>query len=80
MENNIRVIRQAKGLSQQALADLAGLSRLTVTYAEKGTNEPTIDTGAKIAKALNVSFEDLFFNQNVHVDIHGLTNDKEVSE
>lgn len=80
MENNIKVIRQSKGLSQQALADLAGLSRLTIIYAEKGINKPTIETGTKIAKALHVSFEDLFFNQNVYPRVQGLKNDEEVSK
>lgn len=81
MRNNIKVIRQAKRLSQQSLADRAGLSRLTIVNAEAGTSEPKIETGNKIAQALGVNFEDLFFNQNVHLDVQGLRDQpKETSK
>jgi transcriptional regulator with XRE-family HTH domain len=55
---NIRKFRTKKGVSQDALSKLAGISFNTVTKIEAGdTPNPTIDTVKKIAKALDVSID-----------------------
>jgi len=55
---NIRKFRTKKGVSQDTLSKLAGVSFNTVTKIEAGdTPNPTIETVNKIAKALDVSID-----------------------
>ena len=53
-------MRKAKGFSQEKLARLADVANNTITKIEAGKNQnPTLDTLKKIAKALEVSVDDL---------------------
>lgn len=61
MENKLQQIRNQKGLSQEELADKAGVSRLVVTRIESQTHEPSIRITRKLAKALGVKIGDIFF-------------------
>jgi len=57
---NIKQYRQEKGLSQDKLSKLADLSLNTVVKIELDESpNPTIETIQKIAKALDVSVDDL---------------------
>ncbi|HED38606.1 MAG TPA: XRE family transcriptional regulator [Ignavibacteria bacterium] len=57
---NIRKHRKQKGLSQDKLSKLADISHATMIKIESGgIQSPTIDTVQKIAKALDVSLDDL---------------------
>lgn len=57
---NIKQYRQDKGLSQDKLSKLADLSLNTVVKIELDESpNPTIETIQKIAKALEVSVDDL---------------------
>ena len=57
---NIRRYRKKLGLSQDKLSKLAGVAYNTVVKIESGENQnPTITTVQKIAKALNVSLDEL---------------------
>jgi len=57
---NIKKLRQEKGISQDRLSKLADLSLNTIVNIESGNNpNPTIETLEKIAKALNVSIDEL---------------------
>ena len=51
---NLRLRRQATGLSQEQLADLAGLDRNYVGKLEREENSPTVDTLEVLALALQV--------------------------
>ena len=56
----IRKYRQEKKMSQEALARAADLSLPTIVKIESGeTPNPSIDTVQKIAKALDISIDDL---------------------
>lgn len=57
---NIRNLRHEKGWSQEELADKVGLHRTYVGAVERGEQNITVDTLAKLAKALGASFEALF--------------------
>lgn len=58
--NKIKSLRDKLGLSQEKLARLADVSNNTVVNIEAGKQQnPTIETIKKIAKALNVSVEEL---------------------
>lgn len=51
----IRRIREARGLTQDQLAELASLNRVTVAKYESGRVEPGAKSLAKIADALEIS-------------------------
>lgn len=56
---NLRRYRSALGLSQQALADKAGLSRVGYRDIETGTATPRVDSLNRIADALGVRTKEL---------------------
>jgi len=60
LANNIKKLREAKELSQEKLARLADVANNTLIKMESGENQnPTLDTLKKVAKALDVSVDDL---------------------
>lgn len=60
LANNIKRLREAKGLSQEKLARLADVANNTLIKMESGENQnPTLDTLKKVAKAFSVSVDDL---------------------
>ena len=56
---NLRKVRQARGISQERLAELAGLHRTYVSSVERSGRNISIDNIARLAKALDVSPEKL---------------------
>ncbi len=60
LASNIKKLREAKGLSQEKLARLADVANNTLIKMESGENKnPTLDTLKKVAKAFDVSVDDL---------------------
>lgn len=58
--NKIKKLREKLELSQEKLARLADVSNNTIINIESGKQRnPTIDTVKKIAKALDVSVEEI---------------------
>lgn len=55
----LRSIRERKALSQQELADKAGISRVALVRIEAGASEPYPSTVRKLASALSVEPHDL---------------------
>ncbi len=51
---NVRRLRQAKGLSQEALADEAGMDRTYISALERGVYSASLTTVGKLAKVLDV--------------------------
>ena len=56
---NLRSLRQLRGLSQERLPELASIHRTYVTSVERGTRNISIDNIARLAKALDISPEEL---------------------
>jgi transcriptional regulator with XRE-family HTH domain len=56
----VRKLRLAKGLSQEAFADICGLHRTYVGAIERGERNVSLENIEKIAKALGVSIAALF--------------------
>jgi transcriptional regulator with XRE-family HTH domain len=60
LANNIKKLRETKGLSQEKLARLADVANNTLIKMESGENQnPTLVTLKKVAKAFGVSVDDL---------------------
>ena len=60
ISKNIKRIRSRLGLTQDDLAKKADIKYTTLMKVESGTvNKPSVQTMAKIAKALGVSIENL---------------------
>jgi transcriptional regulator with XRE-family HTH domain len=60
LANNIERLRKAKGLSQEKLARLADVANNTLIKMESGENKnPTLETLIKVAKALEVSVDEI---------------------
>jgi len=60
LAREVKQLREKLGLSQEKLARLADVSNNTVINIEAGKQDnPTINTLKKVAKALNVSVEEL---------------------
>ncbi len=57
---NLRRERERQGISQEALAELAGLHRTQASKIERGLREPKLSTIAKLCRALNVTPNDLY--------------------
>ena len=58
-ENPIKVWRDYRGLTQQQVAEQTGISKPYLSQLESGQRRGTTDVLAAIAKALNVSLDDL---------------------
>jgi len=58
-ESPVRVFREHRGLTQQALADAAGVSKTTISELESGRKDGSIKTLSAIADTLNVDIDDL---------------------
>ena len=60
LSNNLKKLREKKGLSQYRLAKLADVANNTIIKIEQGENiNPTLATLKKIAKALGVGLDEL---------------------
>jgi putative transcriptional regulator len=53
----LKQLREAKGLSQAALAEKVGLSREYIARLETGKHDPPLSRVEKLAKALRVPIE-----------------------
>jgi transcriptional regulator with XRE-family HTH domain len=56
---NLRFHRNQKGIAQEKLAELADLDRTYISLLERGKRNPTLTCIAKLAKVLEVGFDDL---------------------
>lgn len=57
--SNLRAARQALGISQERLADMAGLHRTYVGSVERGERNISIDNVERLAVALKKDIADL---------------------
>ncbi len=65
MKNRISEIRKARGLTQQDLANLLGVTRQTVISLENGRYNPSITLAFKLAKTFQMHIEDIFTYEEV---------------
>ena len=56
----VRLARQARGLTQQQLAGMAGMARQTLSAIEAGLSEPSLRNALALARVLGMAVEELF--------------------
>ena len=56
---NLRVYRKLSGYTQERLAERADLHPVYISALERGVETASLDTLARIAKALNIQIADL---------------------
>ncbi len=56
--HNIRRIRKARGITQERLAEEAGISQAMLCQVEKGLKNPSLLVSAEMAKILGCRIED----------------------
>ena len=59
MKNNIKELRKARGLRQEDMAKLLGVSRQTIVENDK--YDPTLELAIKTARLLEQPVEEIFF-------------------
>lgn len=60
MKNRLKEIRAIRGISQEELADILGVSRQTISSLENGRYNPSIILAFKIARYFGIAIEDIF--------------------
>lgn len=60
----MKLARTEKNLNQQELADLADVTRQTIGLIEKGNYNPTLKLCINIAKALDRTLDQLFWEED----------------
>lgn len=61
---NLMRVREKRSLSQTDLAKLTDLSQPAISQFEKGKANPSPDTIGELAKALNVTTDQLIFGED----------------
>lgn len=60
--NHIRKLRfNYNEMTQQQLADKAGVTRQTIVALEKGNYSPSLELAFRISRAFNLPLEEVFF-------------------
>ena len=60
MKNRIEELRNAKGIRQDELAKLMGVSRQTISSLENGRYNPSIMLAYKISRYFGMTIEEVF--------------------
>ncbi len=60
MKNHIRELRTQKGMTQEALAQAAGVRRETIVFLEQGKYNPSLRLAYDVAKTLGTGIDELF--------------------
>lgn len=63
-KNNIAIIRERRGYSQQGFADKLGISGNWLNKIENGKKRPGLETLMRIAESLDVTLNDIFLDSN----------------
>ena len=61
MKNRVQELRKAKGLTQEQLGEIIGVSRQTINAIEKEKFDPSLPTAFKMAQLFELPIEQFFF-------------------
>ena len=60
MENNLRVLRATRDITQEQLANELGVTRQTIHAIETGKYNPSLDLAFKISRYFETRIENIF--------------------
>lgn len=60
MDNRIKELRKARGLTQDELAQKLKVSRQTINSLEKGRYDPSITLAYRLARSFDLTIEEVF--------------------
>ena len=66
MENNLRVLRATRDITQEDLARSLGVTRQTIHAIESGKYNPSLDLAFKMARYFETRIEDIFAYKDKH--------------
>ncbi|MBI4249683.1 MAG: helix-turn-helix transcriptional regulator [Elusimicrobia bacterium] len=66
MTNRLRVLRAEREISQEALAQEVGVTRVTINCIERGVYLPSLELGMAIARYFRKAVEDVFITEESH--------------
>lgn len=76
LNQRIRILRQARGLSQVELARILGVTKQSVSNWENDNIQPSIEMLKKIAQTFGVSADYLLgLDDGEYIDVRGLPQD-----
>jgi len=61
LENNLKVLRAKRNITQEELAEAIGVSRQTINAIELGKFNPSVLTALNLAKFFETTIEEIFF-------------------
>ena len=61
LKNNLKEVRQQKGLTQEELATNVGVSRQTIISIERYRYKPSLELAMKIARKLDINTKKLLY-------------------
>ena len=64
MNNRVKELRKGKGLTQEDLAEIIGVSRQTVNAIEKQKFDPSLNTAFKMARLFELPIESIFLSED----------------
>ncbi len=79
MVENLRILRNAKGMSQQQLADAIGVTQQAIHQYETDKVEPDLENLMRLADTLEVSVDLLIGHQTVDPTSNNLISNEEYS-
>ena len=66
MKNKIKEFRKNKGLTQNELSELIGISRQAINAIEKEKFDPSLPTAFKLSELFKISIEELFIFKTLY--------------
>ena len=70
MKNNIAILREQLNITQRELSSMVGISRPYLSDIENNKKNPSCTIADKIIKALDKTFDEVFFTEIVHHSVH----------
>ncbi len=68
MKNRVKELRKLKGLTQEELAEIIGVSRQTINAIEKEKFDPSLPTAFKMSKLFELPIESFFLFEHIQND------------
>lgn len=65
ISNNIKQLREERGIKQKFIADKLGISANYYSQIENGHRNPQTDQLVKLRNIFGVSLDDIFFNEEI---------------